>query len=230
MVCRLVLKKSISLEIFNLAWKFQTSLEIFNPDLQNSPTKIGIWWVARLKFSISLENFKILKVFKIWALRVWGPRHANRKRRGSIREPANRSAPIGPSKGRKRGRKRGYKGKCSPLSCSECTQRRPIRMVKRAQWEYRSLHASSLGLRYHPPSSQGRGRSLQSSLRYSLQWGANRCWTAWSSPGARMQCFCLQLEASCLQWSFFAIPRRRWYCFSNGFWSRPILRPRKHYI
>ena len=29
--------------------------------LQNSPHKIGVWWVARLKFSISLENFKFLK-------------------------------------------------------------------------------------------------------------------------------------------------------------------------
>ena len=28
-----------------------------HPDLQNSPTKIGVWWVARLKFSISIENF-----------------------------------------------------------------------------------------------------------------------------------------------------------------------------
>ena len=61
---------------FNLASNFQSrlkisrSLEIFNPDLQNSPQKIGVWWVARLKFSISLENFKILKFFKIWALRV----------------------------------------------------------------------------------------------------------------------------------------------------------------
>ena len=47
------------------------SLEIFNLDLQNSPQKIGGWWVARLKISISLENFKILNFFKIWALRVF---------------------------------------------------------------------------------------------------------------------------------------------------------------
>ena len=45
------LKKNwISLEIFNLAWKI-------NPDLLNFPQKIGVWWVARLKCSISLENF-----------------------------------------------------------------------------------------------------------------------------------------------------------------------------
>ena len=47
---------------FNLAWKFQSRPSEF-------PTKIGGWWVARLKISISLENFKILKFFKIWALR-----------------------------------------------------------------------------------------------------------------------------------------------------------------
>ena len=46
--------------------KFSISLEIFNLDLQNSPQKIGGWWVARLKVSISLENFKILKFLKIW--------------------------------------------------------------------------------------------------------------------------------------------------------------------
>ena len=58
------LKFSISLE------NFKKSLEIFNPDLQNSPQKIGVWWVARLKISSSLENFKILNFFKIWALSV----------------------------------------------------------------------------------------------------------------------------------------------------------------
>ena len=49
--------------------KFSISLEFFNLDLENSPQKIGGWWVARLKISISLENFKILIFFKIWALR-----------------------------------------------------------------------------------------------------------------------------------------------------------------
>ena len=44
------LKNSISIEK-------SISLENFNPDLQNSPQKIGVCWVARLKFSISLEDF-----------------------------------------------------------------------------------------------------------------------------------------------------------------------------
>ena len=43
---------------------------MFNLKLQNSPQKIGVWWVARLKVSISLENFKILKKKNnLWALR-----------------------------------------------------------------------------------------------------------------------------------------------------------------
>ena len=67
------MKNSISLEIFQSRLKTSISLEIFNLDLQNSPQKIGGWWVARLKISISLENFKILKMFKIWALSVVGP-------------------------------------------------------------------------------------------------------------------------------------------------------------
>ena len=50
------------LKKINLAWKFQSRPSEF-------PTKIGGWWVARLKISSSLENFKILKFFKIWALR-----------------------------------------------------------------------------------------------------------------------------------------------------------------
>ena len=41
--------------------KCSVLLEIFNLDLQNSPPKIGVWWVARLKCSISLENFKIFQ-------------------------------------------------------------------------------------------------------------------------------------------------------------------------
>ena len=45
------LKISISLENFNL------EIEIFNPDLQNSPQKIGVYWVSRLTFSIEIENF-----------------------------------------------------------------------------------------------------------------------------------------------------------------------------
>ena len=62
------------LENFNLAWIFQS-----RPS--ELPTKIGVWWAARLKFSISLENVirfnlawkfqsrrAILNLFKIWAL------------------------------------------------------------------------------------------------------------------------------------------------------------------
>ena len=74
--------KGPNLEKFKIAWNFQDrlkfsiSLEIFNLDLRNSPQKIGGWWVARLKNSSSLENFKILKFFKIWALRDLGaPNH-----------------------------------------------------------------------------------------------------------------------------------------------------------
>ena len=62
------------LKKFNLAWNSQSrlkisiSIEIFNLALQNFPQKIGPWWVARLKFSISLESFKILNFFNLWAL------------------------------------------------------------------------------------------------------------------------------------------------------------------
>ena len=58
------LKFSIPLEIFNLDWKFQSRPSEF-------PTENRGWWVARLKFSISLENFKILNFFNLWALRDW---------------------------------------------------------------------------------------------------------------------------------------------------------------
>ena len=61
--------KGPKIENFHSRMKFSISLEIFNPDLRNSPQKIGVWWVARLKFSISLENFKILIFFNLWALR-----------------------------------------------------------------------------------------------------------------------------------------------------------------
>ena len=60
--------KCPNLEKIQERLKFSISLEIFNPDLQNSPQKIGVWWVARLKISSSPENFKILIFFKIWAL------------------------------------------------------------------------------------------------------------------------------------------------------------------
>ena len=59
------------LKKINLVWtleNFKLWLEIFNLDLENSPppphTKIGVWWVARLKCSVSLENvirFNLLK-------------------------------------------------------------------------------------------------------------------------------------------------------------------------
>ena len=64
------------LKKFNLAWNFQSRLKIsrsieFSILTSRIPhKKIGVWWVARLKISISLENFKILIFFKIWALRV----------------------------------------------------------------------------------------------------------------------------------------------------------------
>ena len=65
-------KNSISIEFFsnlvlenvNLAWNIQSRPSEF-------PSKIGVWWAARLKFSISLEYFKILNVFHLWALRVY---------------------------------------------------------------------------------------------------------------------------------------------------------------
>ena len=59
--------KGPNLEKNQTRLKFSISLEMFNLDLQNSPQKIAFWWVARLKISISLENFKILKFFKIRA-------------------------------------------------------------------------------------------------------------------------------------------------------------------
>ena len=72
-----------SLEFFNLAWKLQSRLKISILTLRILHKKYGVWWVARLKFSISLENVirfnlawkfqsrrAILKIFKIWAL--WG--------------------------------------------------------------------------------------------------------------------------------------------------------------
>ena len=57
--------KGPNLENFQSHLKFPISLENFNPDLQNSPHKIGVWWVARLKISISLGFY-----FNLWALRA----------------------------------------------------------------------------------------------------------------------------------------------------------------
>ena len=42
---------------FSVSLETSISLEILNLDLQTSPQKIGVCWVARLKFSISIENF-----------------------------------------------------------------------------------------------------------------------------------------------------------------------------
>ena len=61
--------KGPKIEYFQSRLKFSISLGMFNPDLLNSPQKIGVWWVARLKITISLENFKIWKFFNLWALR-----------------------------------------------------------------------------------------------------------------------------------------------------------------
>ena len=61
------LKCSISLEFFELAWRFQSW-----PSLnQNSPQKIGVWWVARLNFSISIENFN--PSGRSWIFSILGP-------------------------------------------------------------------------------------------------------------------------------------------------------------
>ena len=75
-----------SLEIFNLAWRFQNLAWNFQSWPWEFPTKNRVWWVARLKCSISLENVirfnlawkfqsrrAILKIFKIWALWVFFP-------------------------------------------------------------------------------------------------------------------------------------------------------------
>ena len=40
-----------------LALKISILLEVLNLDLQSSPTNIGVWWAACLKFSVSLEYF-----------------------------------------------------------------------------------------------------------------------------------------------------------------------------
>ena len=62
-------KNAISIEIFNPDRKFQSRLKNFSWPSE-FPTKIEVWWAARLKCSISLENFKILNFFNLWALRA----------------------------------------------------------------------------------------------------------------------------------------------------------------
>ena len=72
-----------SLEIFNLAWRLQSRLKVSILTSRIPHQKMGVWWVARLKFSVSLENVirfnlawkiqsrqAILNFFKIWALWV----------------------------------------------------------------------------------------------------------------------------------------------------------------
>ena len=46
-------------------------LKISIPELQNSPQKIGVCWVARLKFSISIENFN--PGGRSWIFSIFGP-------------------------------------------------------------------------------------------------------------------------------------------------------------
>ena len=59
------------LKQINLDWKFQSRLRISIPDLQNSPQKQGVWWVVRLKFSISIENFN--PGGRSWFFSIFGP-------------------------------------------------------------------------------------------------------------------------------------------------------------
>ena len=59
------------LEKINLDWNFQSRLKFSIPDLQNSPQKIGVWWVARLKISISIENFN--PGGRSWIFSIFGP-------------------------------------------------------------------------------------------------------------------------------------------------------------
>ena len=58
------LKFSIPIEIFNPDW-------IFNPEPSEFPTKIGVWRVARLKISISIENLN--PGGRSWFFSIFGP-------------------------------------------------------------------------------------------------------------------------------------------------------------
>ena len=58
------------LKKFNLAWNFQSRLKISILTSRIPHKKKRVWWGARLNFSISLENFKILNFFNLWALWV----------------------------------------------------------------------------------------------------------------------------------------------------------------
>ena len=50
-------KKSISLDIFNLPWRFRNLAWNVQSWPSEFPTKNWVWWVARLKFSIAFEVF-----------------------------------------------------------------------------------------------------------------------------------------------------------------------------
>ena len=50
------LKKINLVSNFHSRSKTSILLEMFNLDLQNSPQEVGVWWPARLTFSIVLEN------------------------------------------------------------------------------------------------------------------------------------------------------------------------------
>ena len=108
------LKFSIWLENFNLAWNVQSWPWEF-------PTKIGVWWVARLKMSISIENFirfnlawkfqsraQVLIIFKIWALweRSWERAPETKNSQKVVRRGCKRSfgprAPMASGTGAKR--------------------------------------------------------------------------------------------------------------------------------
>ena len=51
--------------VFNLAWNFLSRLKFSIPSFR-IPTKIEVWWVARLKLSISHEKLQDLEFFSIF--------------------------------------------------------------------------------------------------------------------------------------------------------------------
>ena len=62
------LKKSISIEKINLDWNSQSRTFRIPPPPQK---KIGVWWVSRLKISISIENFN--PGGRSWIFSIFGP-------------------------------------------------------------------------------------------------------------------------------------------------------------
>ena len=65
------LKISPSLAFFNLAWKFQSHLKFSILTFRIPHQKKAVWWVARLKLSISLGNFNPRG--RSWILSFFGP-------------------------------------------------------------------------------------------------------------------------------------------------------------